>query len=64
MLITHTQRVYEIQPDKQTITQYTQITDTATNNTQTVIAVYTIELYSNKGSLDRYSNQHTVDVYA
>lgn len=64
MVVNQTERVYSIYPNSMTVTVYSDTLDTDTNKHTLNTYVYTIELYSSKGTTQRYSNQHSIDLYA
>lgn len=64
MLINQTERIYGILPNAMTITVYTDTLNTDTNKHIRNTYQYTILLYTSKGVTERYSNSHSVDIYA
>ena len=65
MIVSAVDTIYQVLPNKMTVTTYKTLLDEEINKTYTKISSYEVDLYNNRGEIVKVqSSSPTVDIYA
>lgn len=65
MIVSAVDTIYQVLPNKMTVTTYKTLLDEEINKTYTKILSYEVDLYNNRGEIVKIqSSSPTVDIYA
>lgn len=65
MIVSAVDTIYQVLPNKMTVTTYKTLLDEEINKTYTKISSYEVDLYNNRGEIVKIqSSSPTVDIYA
>jgi hypothetical protein len=65
MIVSAVDTIYQVLPNKMTVTTYKTLLDEEINKTYTKISSYEVDLYNNRGEIVKVqSSSPTIDIYA